>query len=235
MRLIPVSCIFLCIILGLGIGLFTPTPGAGIGVFLILAYGLFMQFIGNWQRGLSFHKIKRIIFQTASTSSMIYLILFGSEVLKTFFARTNLPSSLATLAQHSSIEPWTLLVLVLVCLIVFGFFMESLSMILIIVPFLLPVLIALNGGEYISSNEAVFHMDNESLKIWFGILALVIIEIGLITPPIGLNIFILSSLSKAPIREIFKGVVPFLFIDICRVCILLMFPAIILFLPLWFK
>ena len=120
----------------------------------------------------------------------------------------------------------------LVIFIILGCFMESLSMILVIVPFFWPVLVDLNGGAYALADSAAYGIDPEELKIWFGILALVVVELGLITPPVGLNVFIISSLAPdTRMADTFKGVMPFFAIEILRVALLVAVPAISLTLP----
>jgi TRAP-type C4-dicarboxylate transport system permease large subunit len=228
-RLIPVLAIFGAIILGLGFGLFTPTPAAAIGVFLIFAYGLYLRRFGE---GLSLGGIKDSLLSTAVTSGMIYFILFGAEVLKGFFARAGLPEFLATWAGNSGLDPWMIIAVMLVALIILGCFMESLSMILVVVPFFWPVLVEINGGDYATASTAAFGMDIDELKIWFGILALIVIELGLITPPVGLNVFIISALAgDVKMSETFKGVMPFFGVEFIRIFLILAFPAIALFVP----
>ena len=228
-RLIPVVVIFGAIIMGLGLGLFTPTPAAGIGVFLILVYGLYLRRFGE---GLSLAGIKESLLATAVTSGMIYFILFGAEVLKGFFTRAGLPEALASWAGASSLDPLSIIVVMLIALIILGCFMDSLSMILVVVPFLWPVLVEINGGDYATADTAAFAMDANELKIWFGILSLIVIELGLITPPVGLNVFIISALAgDVKMGDTFKGVIPFFGIEIVRIALILLFPAIALFVP----
>ena len=230
-RLIPVLAIFGSIILGLGAGLFTPTPAAGIGVFAILVYGLFLR---RWGEGLSNAGLRASLLDTAVTAGMIYFVLFGAEVLKSFFTRAGLPAALAEWAATSSLDPWMLLVLMLALLIVLGCFMESLAMILVVVPFFWPVLLDLNGGDFVTAASAAYGMDAESLKIWFGILALIVVELGLITPPVGLNVFIISALSKdVSMGQTFIGVMPFFAAEILRVVLILSLPVLALGLPAW--
>jgi tripartite ATP-independent transporter DctM subunit len=228
-RLLPVLIIFGAIILGLGIGLFTPTPAAAVGVFAILAYGLLLRL---WGDGLTLAGIRQSLLDTAVTSAMIYFILFGAEVIKSFFTRAGLPAGLAEWSVNSGLDPWLVLIAMLVLLIVLGCFMESLSMILVVVPFFWPALVTLNGGDYALAETASYGLDTEQLKIWFGILALIVVELGLITPPVGLNVFIISSLApEVPMKTIFRGVMPFFAVEIVRVALILGFPAIALFLP----
>ena len=232
--LIPIVVIFGSIILGLGFGLFTPTPAAGVGVFLIFCYGLLMKYKGKSENALTMQKLKDSIFQTATTSGMIYFILFGSEVLKTFFTRSNLPFALAEFATNLSFNPWVILVLMLIIFIILGCVMDSMSMLLVIIPFFWPTMVALNGGDYVGVSGAAFGLDNDSLKIWFGIVALAVVELGLITPPVGLNVFVIATVAKdVPMSEIFKGVMPFFSIELVRILLMLLFPALVLFLPSW--
>ncbi len=229
-RLLPVLAIFGAIILGLGMGLFTPTPAAGIGVFAILVYGFAMR---TWRDdGLTLGGVRRSLLDTAVTASMIYFILFGAEVLKGFFARSGLPTALAGWAGVSGFDPWVVLIVMLIILIALGCFMESLSMILVIVPFFWPVLIDLNGGDWATADSAAFGMTTDELKIWFGILALIVVELGLITPPVGLNVFIINMMAEnAKMKDTFRGVMPFFAAEIVRIALLLALPVLALFVP----
>jgi tripartite ATP-independent transporter DctM subunit len=228
-RLIPVLVIFGAIVVGLGAGLFTPTPAAGVGVFAILLYGLLLRYRGE---GLTGGGLKNALLDTAVTSGMIYFILFGAEVLKSFLTRAGLPAALAGWAGTSTLDPWVVLVAMLVIFIVLGCFMDSLAMILVVVPFFWPTLVDLNGGDYVTAATAAFGLTTDDLKIWFGILALIVVELGLITPPVGLNVFIISALSEdVAMRDVFRGVMPFFAAELGRVALLLALPAITLALP----
>jgi tripartite ATP-independent transporter DctM subunit len=228
-RLLPILVIFGGIIMGLSLGLFTPTPAAGVGAFLILAYGLYLR---RYNEGLSNDGLKRSILDTAVTASMIYFILFGAEVLKGFFTRSGLPQAIASWAANSGLDPWVILIGMLVIFLILGCFMDSLSMILVVVPFFWPILIDLNGGDWATADSSAYGMTSDDLKIWFGILALVTVELGLITPPVGLNVFIIASLdSSVSMKASFLGVLPFVLAEILRVAILLAIPALTLYLP----
>ena len=229
-RMVPVIVIFGAIILGLGFGLFTPTPAAGVGVFMIMVYGFYLHARGG--DGLNLQGLKNSLLDTAVTAGMIYFIIFGAEVLKSFFTRSGLPAALATWAGASGLDPWMILILMLLVLVVLGCFMDSLAMILVIVPFFWPTLVDLNGGDYATATSAAYGMDTESLKLWFGILALIVIELGLITPPVGLNVFIINMLAKdVPMMETFRGVIPFIGAEVIRISLLLLLPVLVLFLP----
>ena len=222
---IPVLVIFGLVIGGIYGGLFNPTPAAAVGVFLVIVFGLF-------QRKLDLGAMIGALKETASTTGMIYLILLGAEMLKIFMSRSGLPQEAATWIAGSGLEPMTILILLLLALVALGCLMDSLSMILLVVPFFWPVLVEVNGGLYMEADGSGFGMSTEDLKIWFGILALIVVELGLITPPVGMNVFVISSLAKdIPMIETFKGVMPFFAAEVVRVVILVAFPAITLWLP----
>ncbi|SON53559.1 Neu5Ac permease [Hartmannibacter diazotrophicus] len=223
--LVPVLLIFLMVIGGIYAGLYNPTPAAAIGVFLVWVYGLV--------RGrLDLQAQVQALLETARTTGMIYLILLGAELLKIFMSRAGVPQALAEALATSGLPPMTIMILLLLALIVLGCLMDSLSMILLVIPFFWPVLVEVNGGLYQMADGSGFGMSTEDLKVWFGIIALIVVELGLITPPVGMNVFVISALDpETPMRETFKGVMPFFFAELIRVALLLAFPAMTLWLP----
>jgi tripartite ATP-independent transporter DctM subunit len=223
--MIPVLVIFLLVIGGIYAGFFNPTPAAAVGVFLVWAYGAA-------RRGLRWQALKESLLESARTTGMIYLILLGAEMLKIFMSRAGVPQATALWIGQSGMDPMLVMVLLLLGLIVLGCLMDSLSMILLVIPFFWPVLVEINGGLYQGAEGAGYGMSTEDLKVWFGILSLIVVELGLITPPVGLNVFVISALAKdIPMIETFKGVAPFFGAEMVRVVILLLFPAITLWLP----
>lgn len=228
-RLIPVALIFGLLIAGLALGLFLPTPAAGVGAFAVLVHGLILQ--RRRGDGLSFAGLRSAILETATTAGMIYFILFGAKMVGIFFARSNLPQSLADLAVASACSPYLVLVAILIVFVLLGCVMESLSMVLVAVPFLWPVIQAMNGGGFVLPEAAAFGLSNGDLQLWFGILALVVVELGLITPPVGLNVFIIHALAKdVPMRQTFRGVMPFFAAELIRIALLITIPSIVLIL-----
>ncbi len=223
--MIPVLIIFGMVIGGIYAGLFNPTPAAAVGVALVIVFGLI-------QRTLDWQSMRGALLETASTSGMIYLILLGAELLKIFMSRSGLPQEAALWVAGSGLAPMMILVLLLVALIVLGCLMDSLSMILLVIPFFWPVLVEVNGGLYQMADGAGYGMSTEDLKVWFGILALIVVELGLITPPVGMNVFVISSLAgDTPMIDTFKGVMPFIGAEIVRISLLVAFPVIALWLP----
>lgn len=153
-------------------------------------------------------------------------------MLKIFMSRGGVPQAVAEWMATSGMAPMTILVLLLIALIFLGMLMDSLSMILLAIPFFWPVLVEINGGDYVDAVNAGFGMTSEDLKIWFGVLSLIVVELGLITPPVGMNVFVISALAKdVPMRETFVGVMPFFGAELARVAIILVFPALTLWLP----
>ena len=211
---LPVILIFGAVIGGIYFGIFNPTPAAAVGVFLVAAYALALRRVDRVG-------LKNALFDTAKTTGMIYLILLGAEMLKIFMSRGGVPQAAAEAMLNSVLEPMMIMVILLLALIALGCLMDSLSMILLAIPFFWPVI-----------SELDFGMSVEDLKIWFGILALIVVELGLITPPVGMNVFIISAMAKdVPMRETFAGVMPFFASEIVRIILLLAFPGIVLWLP----
>ncbi|GIX13706.1 MAG: C4-dicarboxylate ABC transporter permease [Paracoccaceae bacterium] len=222
---IPVLVIFGLVIGGIYFGYFNPTPAAAVGVFLVWVYALARRKIG-------LPETRESLLATAKTSGMIYLILLGAEMLKIFMSRGGVPQAVADWMAASGLPPLAVLVILLAALILLGCLMDSLSMILLAIPFFWPVLVQLNGGDYQMAEGSGFGMSTEDLKIWFGILALIVVELGLITPPVGMNVFVISALAKdTPMRETFIGVMPFFLAELFRVALLVAFPALTLWLP----
>ncbi len=211
---VPVIVIYGIGIGGIYAGIYNPTPAAAIGVFLVALYGVVM-------RRLSRRDTVEAFLETARTTGMIFLILLGAELLKIFMARAGVPQTVALGLQESGLSPLAIMVLIIAIYIVLGCLMDSLSMIILTIPFFWPVVSGLDYG-----------LGPDELKMWFGIIVLIVVELGLITPPVGLNVFIIHSLSPdVPMRETFKGVMPFFASEMVRISILLAFPAITLALP----
>jgi tripartite ATP-independent transporter DctM subunit len=211
---IPVLVVFGVVIGGIYAGIYNPTAAAAVGVFLVVVYGFVT-------RRLSIGGTGDALLETARTSGMIFLILLGAELLKIFMARAGVPQAAAEALQGSGLSPISILVLIIILYLILGCLMDSLSMVILTVPFFWPVVSGLDFG-----------MSPADLKIWFGIIILIVVELGLITPPVGLNVFIINSLAPdVPMRQTFKGVMPFFAAEMLRITLLVAVPAITLFLP----
>ncbi|MDV7141835.1 TRAP transporter large permease [Tropicimonas sp. TH_r6] len=193
--------------------LFTPNEAAAFGAVATTLYGFF----GG---KLNLSGLLESFLETAKATAMIFFILLGAEVFKGFLALTRAPDQLAGWVLEQGLAPMLVLTAMLLCYLVFGCVMESLSMILLTVPIFLPVIEALDFG-----------MSAEQTAIWFGILALIVVEVGLITPPVGMNLFILNGVAPdIRIGRTYAGVAPFILSDLLRVALLVNFPAITLWL-----
>ena len=223
--ILPILFVFIVVLGGLYAGFYNPTPAASVGLGLVMLLGFI-------QKKLSINDIKEALLETAGTSGMIYLILFGAELMKIYMSRIGLPQATAEWILAAGFEPMAVLIVLLLGMILLGCLLDSLSMILLVIPFFWPVLVELNGGLYITADAAGYGMSTQDLKIWFGILALIVVEVGLITPPVGMNVFVIASLADdIDMREIFKGVAPFFLAELIRISILFSLPILALWLP----
>jgi C4-dicarboxylate transporter DctM subunit len=212
----PVLLIFFLVIGGIYLGWFTPTEAAAIGA---AGTALIALLRGGLNRGTFIDAM----LQTAKATAMIFLIILGAAALNNFLALSQLPQAAVRLVVEQGFDPWAVLILMLVFYLVLGCFMDSLSMILLTVPIFYPIVTALDFG-----------LPPAEFGLWFGILVLIVVEVGLITPPVGMNLFVINSMSKGtPLAQTFAGVTPFLVSDFLRTVILVVFPSISLFLVRW--
>ncbi len=209
----PVAAIFFLVVGGIYLGWFTPTQAAAIGAG---GAGLVA-----WAKGgLDRRSLLACFKDTAVSTGMIFFIVLGASVFNSFLAFSRLPQVGAEWVTTQGFAPMTVLVIILLLYIVFGCIMDSLSMIVLTVPIFFPIVTAMDFG-----------LSPEHFAIWFGILVLMVAEIGMITPPVGLNLFIISGMSRdVEIRETYRGIVPFVTADLLRIVILTAFPIISIFL-----
>ncbi|APX13897.1 TRAP transporter large permease [Tateyamaria omphalii] len=209
----PVLAIFALVVGGIYAGWFTPTEGAAIGA---AGTGLVAWLGGN----LSWRVLGEALIGTGKTTAMIFFIVFGAAQYNGFLALSGAPQWLADFVLSQGFTPILVLSVILLFYLVFGCVMDSLSMILLTVPIFFPVISGLDFG-----------MSPEHVAIWFGILVLIVVEVGLITPPVGMNLFIINAMDReTPITQTYKAVLFFVGSDIVRVILLVAFPAITLFL-----
>ena len=209
LELLPVIIVFVVMMGGMYGGFFTPTEGAAVGA---AATGIIA-----WVRGgMRMKGLVQCLLETAKLTAMIFLILIGADLFNAFLAITQMPTQAASAIANSGYSPMTILVLILLLYLALGCVMDSMSMILITIPVLFPIIMKLDYG-----------MTPEFTAIWFGIIVLVTVEVGLITPPFGLNVFVINSMApEVPMAESFRGVMPFLASDFVRVVLMVVFPVI---------
>ncbi|MCB1471370.1 MAG: TRAP transporter large permease [Rhodobiaceae bacterium] len=204
----PAAAIFVMVIGGIYTGVFTPTEAAAFGVVGTGAVAL-------W-KGMRLDDVLDVFVATAVSTAMIFMILLGADIFNAFLARTQLPQALAEAVSGSGAHPYLVLGAILLMYLLLGCVMDSLSMILLTIPIFFPVVMALDFG-----------MSEELTAIWFGIITLIVVEVGLITPPVGMNVFVINRLAQGvPITATFRGVLPFLTSDFIRVAILIAFPVL---------
>ena len=205
-----VLLLFALVMGGMYGGLFTPTEAAGVGAMGGFVFAL--------ARGaLTWRILREVLVESARTSAMLFTIVIGASLFANFLNFTDLPGALKDFVTGFGVHP--ILVIVAICLVyvVLGTAMESLSMMLLTVPIFFPLVTSLGFDP-----------------VWFGILVVCVIEISLITPPVGMNIFVLSSvMPQLPTTTIWRGVLPFVAADVVRMAVLIAFPAISLVLPRW--
>jgi tripartite ATP-independent transporter DctM subunit len=209
----PVVVIFALVVGGIYSGWFTPTEGAAVG-----AAGTGLLALVNG--GLNRETLVTAFLATAITTALIFFIVFGAGIYNSFLALSQVPVQLGQIIAGAGLNPWLVLVVILLMYLVLGCVMDSLSMILLTVPIVYPIVSGLDYG-----------LPPSEFGIWFGILILIVVEVGLITPPVGMNLFVINSMARdIPITATYRGVVPFVISDVVRTAILIGFPAITLFL-----
>ena len=203
--------IILLIIVVLGgiiVGYFTATEAGAVGAFFAILFCLI-------RRRLTWGKFKHAVIETLKTTGMLYGILIGAFLFKYFMAVTTIPVTLADFVGGLPLPPLVIMVFIMLVYVFLGCVMDALAMILLTIPIFFPLALSLGFSE-----------------LWFGIIVVRMTEIGLITPPIGMNCYAIAGIAQdVPITTIFRGIVPFLIADACHVALLLFVPQVVLFLP----
>tara|TARA_R110000751_G_scaffold131275_4_gene233609 strand:- start:34190 stop:35482 length:1293 start_codon:yes stop_codon:yes gene_type:complete len=199
--------LFTVVIGGIYLGVFTPTEAAGIGAIIALLLGVF-------RRQLGFKAIVDALFSTLKTSGMVFLILAGATILVNFFVFSRANLMIADWVIGLDYPPLMILLIILGIYLVLGCFLDSIGMVLLTIPVVFPIIMQLGYDP-----------------VWFGIMVVVVVETGMITPPMGINVFAIKGIApKVPIASIFAGVAPFWAADMFRIALLIAFPALALYL-----
>ena len=210
----PVAVIFLSVIGGIYFGVFTPTEAAAVG-----AAATALAAIASGR--LSWSAFVSSLLETAQATGMIFLILISAEIFNSFLAVSQVTTALADALAGSGLAPMSIMVGIVLVYLILGCVMDSLAMILLTVPVFFPLVTGLGFGY-----------TEEGIAVWFGILAVIAVEIGLITPPIGLNVYVINALDgRTRLADSFRGVMPFVLSAVVLLAIVLSFPAICLWLP----
>ena len=207
-----VAFLFLFVMGGIYGGLFTATEGAGMGAFGAMVFAL-------WRRALTWQTLYAALVESARTSAMLFMILIGALMFADFINITTMPGDLKAFVSRFELSPIMVVAAICVIYVLLGTAMEELSMVLLTLPVFFPV---------------VMHLGYD--PVWFGILIVVVVEIGLISPPVGMNLFVLKTLlPSVPTTTVFHGVMPFMLADCVRFALLIAFPMIALWLPSFMK
>lgn len=203
-----IALLFIAIIGGIYFGIFTPTEAAGIGAIIALLLALF-------RRTMTVKDIGEALVSVSITTAGLLFLVACSGIFATFITISGLPNAIVGFVTENNLPAYGVILVIMLVLLALGCVLEAFSMILLFVPILYPII-------------QQFGFD----LIWFGIVMVVIVEVGLITPPVGLNVFVIRTvLPDVPLGTIFRGVIPFILADIVRLGLLIAFPALVLFLP----
>ncbi len=199
--------LFLVVIGGIYKGVFTPTEAAGIGAFGVLFFVLL-------RKRMTWMKFKLSLNSTIKTTGMLFLVILGAMIFGYFLSVSNLPVEFAHLAGNLPVNRYVILAFILLITLLLGCIMDSMAIVLLTIPVFYPLITSLGFDP-----------------IWFGILVVRVTEMGLITPPVGLNVFVIKGISGVKIGTIYRGVIPHLIADLLQVILLIAFPQIVLWLP----
>ena len=202
----------------------TPTEGGAIGAFIVFLMAL-------W-RGMRWPELKDALLETAKLTVMIFTIIWGVLIYVRFLGFADLPGAFADWITSLTMSPMLILICILLAYAVLGMFMDAIGMLLLTLPVVYPAVMALNGGVNVSAGDSAFGMSGPMCAIWFGILVVKMAEFCLITPPIGLNCFVVAGVrDDLTVQDVFKGVMPFFIADGITIALLVAFPSIVLWLP----
>ena len=202
----------------------TPTEGGAIGAFIVFLMAIY--------RGMRIKQLKEALLETAKLTIMIFTIIWGVLIYVRFLGFAKLPDAFSSWITSLDMSPVLILVCILLGYAVLGMFMDAIGMLLLTLPVVYPAVMALNGGETVSASDSAFGMSGTMCAIWFGILVVKMAEFCLITPPIGLNCFVVAGVrDDLSVQDVFKGVTPFFIADAFTIAVLISFPGIVLWLP----
>lgn len=207
-RALPLVSVILVSIGGIYLGAFTPVEASGIGAALVILIALA-------SRALTTRQFVKAVNDTVRTSAMLYMIVVGANVLNPFLALTDIPQALGQGLEALGLGPYGTLAVILLSYVVLGMFLDGLAMLVVTIPIYYPVILAAGFDP-----------------IWFGVIAVIVIEMGMITPPVGLNVFVVRGVADdVALRTVFAGVIPFLVAMIATLFLIIAFPQIALTIP----
>ena len=244
-RACPIVFIVLVTIGGIYGGAFTPVEASGVGAVMALMFALAMTFTIK-ERGLTAERSKTVLLQTVRTTAMSMLIIIGAHIFSPFLARTGIPEGLAGALVTIDVGPVLILAVLMLAFILLGTFLEGFAILVLAVPIVLPIVTSIDSGlpqllgfadascltdpDFADDRSACVARDQ--MEIWFGVVMVIVLEMGLISPPVGVNVFVVKGIAEhVPMREIFIGILPFWAAMAVCLAILCFFPGIALYLP----
>lgn len=202
----------------------TPTEGGALGAFVVFCMAIF--------KGMRWPQLKNALLETAKLSVMIFTIIWGVLIYVRFLGFADLPTAFSDWITSLDQSPMLTLILILLAYAVLGMFMDAIGMLLLTLPVVFPAVMALNGGMGVTAAESAFGMNSTMCAVWFGILVVKMAELCLITPPIGLNCFVVAGVrDDISVQDVFRGASPFFIADAMTIAVLIAFPGIVLYLP----
>ncbi len=215
-----IVAIILITIGGIYGGVFTPVEAAGVGAVLAFLVALA-------RRALDRATLPTVLLQSVRTTALSFFILIGAHVFSPFLARSHIPSDLALALGELQIGPIGILVVILAVFVLLGTFLEGFAMLVLMVPIVIPIIEAAGIAELLG-----FAPGSSDLTVWFGVVMVIVLEMGLISPPVGVNVFVVKGIAEdVPMREIFIGILPFWAAMMVALAVLVVFPDLALFLP----
>ena len=222
--IIPIAIVITVIISAIYAGWATPTEAGALGAFVVLIIAI--------MRGLKLQALNFALIETAKLVAMIFSIIWGVLIFVRFLGFSGLPETFANWIISLPFDPYTVLILILLGYVILGMFIDAIGLLLLTLPVVYPAIILLNGGPDVTADQSPFGMTFNQVSVWFGIIVVKMAEVCLITPPIGLNCFVVAGVRKdIPVTDVFKGVTLFFIADILTILVLIMFPQIITWLP----
>ncbi len=222
--ILPIAGVVVIIISAIYTGWATPTEAGALGAFVVLVMALI--------NGMSLASLKDALMETSKLVVMIFSLIWGVLIFGRFLGFSGLPETFAAWILSLQADPYVILACILMGYVVLGMFMDAIGLLLLTLPVVYPAVIALNGGADVSAADSAFGMTGTQASIWFGIIVVKMAEVCLITPPIGLNCFVVNAVRPdIPLSDIFRGVGLFFIADILTIAVLIVFPEIITWLP----
>ncbi|XYK79012.1 MAG: TRAP transporter large permease [Labrenzia sp.] len=207
-RAAPILGVVFVTIGGMYTGFFTPVEASSVGAF-------FTFLVALWRRSLNFETARTVILQTMNATATVFLIIIGAFVFIPFMSLTELPAQLVTLLTSLPIGELGVLLVIILAYMFLGMFLESMAMLVLTIPVVIPIALGMGWD-----------------LVWFGIIVVIVLEMGMISPPVGINVFIVKSIAPdVPMGQIFRGIWPFWFAMVAMIGLLILFPQIALFLP----